>query len=50
MIELLCYNDPWLPDLVPRAAAGEQLIDSIDFSLAPKAEVAPASTAQNVVE
>ena len=29
-------NDPWLPDLVRRAAAGERIIDSPDFSLAPK--------------
>jgi hypothetical protein len=29
-------NDPWLPDLVRRADAGEKLIDSVDFSLAPE--------------
>ena len=28
-------NDPWLPDLVRRADAGEKIIDSVDFSLAP---------------
>jgi len=31
-------NDPWLPDLVRRAAAGESIIDSAEFSLAPKQE------------
>ena len=29
-------NDPWLPDLVRRADAGETIIESNDFSLAPK--------------
>ena len=43
-------NDPWLPDLVPRAEAGEEIIDSIDFSLAPKADLASQVTVQNVVE
>jgi len=28
-------NDPWLADIVRRADAGEQIIDTIDFSLAP---------------
>ena len=29
-------NDPWLDDLVRRADAGEQIIDTIDFSLTPE--------------
>jgi hypothetical protein len=29
-------NDPWLPDLVRRAEAGETIIDSINFSLEPE--------------
>ena len=29
-------NDLWLPDLVRRAEAGEPIIDSPDFSLAPE--------------
>jgi len=29
-------NDPWLPDLVRRADAGEKIIDTVDFSLAPE--------------
>ncbi len=29
-------NDPWLVDLVRRAGAGETIIDSTEFSLAPK--------------
>ena len=29
-------NDPWLPDLVRRADAGETIIDSLDFSLQPE--------------
>jgi len=29
-------NDPWLPDLVRRADAGETIIDSLDFSLEPQ--------------
>ena len=29
-------NDPWLADLVRRADAGEQIIDTLDFSLAPE--------------
>jgi len=29
-------NDPWLDDLVRRADAGERIIDTIDFSLAPE--------------
>jgi hypothetical protein len=28
-------NDPWLPDLVRRADAGEPIIDAVDFSLEP---------------
>jgi hypothetical protein len=28
-------NDPWLPDLVRRADAGEMIIDTIDFSQTP---------------
>ena len=32
----LDINDPWLADLVRRADAGETIIDSIDFSLAPE--------------
>ena len=28
-------NDPWLADIVRRADAGERIIDSLDFSLAP---------------
>lgn len=30
-------NDPWLPDLVRRADAGERIIDTIDFSQTPEA-------------
>jgi len=29
-------NDPWLPDLVRRADAGETILDSVDFSLEPE--------------
>ena len=29
-------NDPWLADLVRRADAGERIIDTLDFSLAPE--------------
>ena len=29
-------NDPWLPDIVRRAGAGEKIIDSVDFSLEPQ--------------
>lgn len=29
-------NDPWLPDLVRRADAGETIIDTLDFSLEPQ--------------
>ena len=29
-------NDPWLPDLVRRADAGETIIDTIDFSQTPE--------------
>ena len=29
-------DDPWLPDLVRRADAGEKIIDTIDFSLEPE--------------
>lgn len=29
-------NDPWLPDIVRRAAAGETIIDSVDFTLEPQ--------------
>jgi len=29
-------NDPWLADLVRRADAGERIIDTPDFSLAPE--------------
>lgn len=29
-------NDPWLGDIVRRAEAGEEIIDSIDFSLEPQ--------------
>jgi hypothetical protein len=29
-------NDPWLPDLVRRADAGETISDTLDFSLEPK--------------
>ena len=28
-------NDPWLADIVQRAEAGEEIIDSVDFSLTP---------------
>ena len=28
-------SDPWLADIVRRAESGEQIIDSLDFSLAP---------------
>ena len=28
-------NDPWLADIVRRAAAGEKIIDSVDFTLEP---------------
>ena len=28
-------NDPWLGDVVRRAEAGEKIIDSVDFTLAP---------------
>jgi len=31
-------NDPWLADVVRRAEAGETIIDSIDFSLAPETD------------
>ncbi|HEX5883556.1 MAG TPA: hypothetical protein VFY67_03325 [Pyrinomonadaceae bacterium] len=31
-------NDPWLADLVRRADAGELIIDTIDFSLAPASQ------------
>src|SRR6478672_53140 len=31
-------NDPWLPDLVRRADAGETIIDSLDFSLEPETD------------
>jgi len=31
-------NDPWLADLVRRADAGEKIIDSTEFSLAPENE------------
>ena len=30
-------NDPWLADVVRRAAAGEKIIDSVDFTLEPNA-------------
>lgn len=30
-------NDPWLPDIVRRAASGEKIIDSLDFTLDPNA-------------
>ena len=29
-------NDPWLADIVRRAAAGEKIIDTVDFSLEPQ--------------
>jgi hypothetical protein len=29
-------NDPWLPDLLRRADAGERIIDAGDFSLEPQ--------------
>ena len=29
-------NDPWLPDIVRRAGAGEKIIDSVDFTLEPQ--------------
>jgi hypothetical protein len=29
-------NDPWLADIVRRADAGEPIVDSIDFSMAPE--------------
>ena len=29
-------NDPWLADIVRRASAGEEIIDSVDFSLEPQ--------------
>jgi len=35
-------NDPWLADLVRRADAGEKIIDSVDFSLAPKSNGDPS--------
>ena len=28
-------NDPWLADIVRRASAGEEIIDSVDFTLEP---------------
>jgi hypothetical protein len=28
-------NDPWLGDVVRRAEVGEEIIDSVDFSLTP---------------
>lgn len=28
-------SDPWLADVVRRAEAGEKIIDSVDFTLAP---------------
>ena len=37
---IICYaleiNDPWLADIVRRAAAGEKIIDSVDFTLEPQ--------------
>ena len=32
----MAINDPWLADLVRRADADEEIIDTIDFSLAPE--------------
>ena len=29
-------TDPWLPDIVRRAEAGEEIVDSVDFSLEPQ--------------
>ena len=29
-------NDPWLPDIVRRAGAGEKIIDTVDFTLEPQ--------------
>jgi hypothetical protein len=29
-------NDPWLADVVRHAEAGETIVDSVDFSLAPE--------------
>jgi len=33
-------NDPWLPDIVRRAGAGEKIIDSVEFTLEPYANEA----------
>jgi len=32
-------KDPWLGDIVRRAEAGEEIIDSLDFTLEPQNEV-----------
>ena len=31
-------NDPWLADIVRRAGSGEEIIDSVHFSLEPRRE------------
>ena len=41
-------NDPWLPDLLRRADAGEKIVASIDFSLAPQINEEGDSTDQKV--
>ena len=41
-------NDPWLPDLVRRADAGEQIIDTLDFSLAPETNNDDASSEEKI--
>ena len=40
-------NDPWLADIVRRAEAGEKIIDSIDFSLDPEANLASANNVKS---
>ena len=39
-------NDPWLADLVRRADAGETIIDTLEFSLAPKTNEDESSDAK----
>lgn len=41
-------NDPWLADLVRRADAGEMIVDSVDFSLAPGTDDEDDSSEQKV--
>ena len=43
-------NDPFLPDLVRRAEAGEKIIDSVDFSLAPETNDEEDSKSEEKIE